>query len=247
VSGDLLKRLADAGTPMDLIMEVAETLADARAAQKLLEKRREKDRERKRNPRNSEVSEECAEPEDKGSLQVSPHTPLPKPSKSFPPIPPTDFEERKRAVGACLSRAFPPPLGVSDEQWSAFTGQRRKKFNSRSYLLLNNKLTKLAAAGHDPGALIDLAIERGWETVFEPKEFGGKATTVKPAAKDWNELTTAEKVARTKDHIAFYTRIGRHDDVEECRRRLAALDGNTSSGPVASLINQVTTELRRTG
>jgi hypothetical protein len=28
---------------------------------------------------------------------------------------------------------------------------------------------------------------------------------------------------------------------------LAALDGNTSSGPVASLINQVTTELRRTG
>jgi 5-methylcytosine-specific restriction endonuclease McrA len=48
VSGDLLNRLAAAGTPMDLIMEVAETLAEARAAERLLERQRERDRLRKR-------------------------------------------------------------------------------------------------------------------------------------------------------------------------------------------------------
>jgi hypothetical protein len=34
MSADLLNRLAAAGTPMSLIMEVAETLADAKAAER---------------------------------------------------------------------------------------------------------------------------------------------------------------------------------------------------------------------
>jgi hypothetical protein len=80
--------------------------------------------------------------------------------------------EKKEAVASCLKVAFSfdPPLGVSDEQWEAFSGQRKKKLNERSYLLLTNKLIKLSAQGHDPGELIDLAIENGWETVWPPRQ-----------------------------------------------------------------------------
>jgi hypothetical protein len=60
-------------------------------------------------------------------------------------------------------------LGVSEEQWAAFRKQRRKSINERSYTLLSKKLAKLAEAGWPPGEMIDLAIERGWETVFEPR------------------------------------------------------------------------------
>jgi hypothetical protein len=78
-------------------------------------------------------------------------------------------EENRQAIGSCLKRAFPPPLGVSEEQWAAFRKQRRKSINERSYTLLSKKLAKLAEAGWPPGEMIDLAIERGWETVFEPR------------------------------------------------------------------------------
>lgn len=84
MSADLLKRLANAGTPMDLVMEVAESLAEARAAERLLEKRREKDRERKRNPRNSTESTDGAETAERVSLdKEKPPTP-PKEINPFP-------------------------------------------------------------------------------------------------------------------------------------------------------------------
>lgn len=65
---------------------------------------------------------------------------------------------------------FPPPHNVGEDQWRAFRGQRKKPLNERSYLLLCNKLVKLAEDGWPPGEMIDLAIERGWETVFKPWE-----------------------------------------------------------------------------
>jgi hypothetical protein len=79
-------------------------------------------------------------------------------------------EENKEAIASCIRAAFPPPLGVTAEQWQAFRKQRKKPINDRSYTLLCNKLVGLAEAGWPPGDMIDLAIERGWETVFEPKE-----------------------------------------------------------------------------
>lgn len=64
---------------------------------------------------------------------------------------------------------FQAPLGVSDGQWKAFRAQRKKPLNDRSYTLICNKLIGLAEAGYPPGDMIDLANERGWETVFEPR------------------------------------------------------------------------------
>jgi hypothetical protein len=80
--------------------------------------------------------------------------------------------EKREAVGSCLRRAFPPPLGVSEEQWDAFRKQRKKQLNDRSYALLSQKLLSLADAGWPPGEMIDRATEHGWETVFAPRNFG---------------------------------------------------------------------------
>lgn len=65
---------------------------------------------------------------------------------------------------------FEPPAGVSAGQWFAFCKQRRKPLEEHGYALLSGRLRDLAADGYPPGELIDLAIERGWETVFKPKE-----------------------------------------------------------------------------
>lgn len=63
---------------------------------------------------------------------------------------------------------FPAPFGVTEDQWEAFQAQRKKPLNAHSYKLITNKLSAFALEGYPPGELIDLAIERGWETVFKP-------------------------------------------------------------------------------
>lgn len=169
MSAALIAKLISAGTPAELIAEVAMELAHAQAVQNAAERRKAKDRERKRFPRNSTEAAECAE--SPSPFEVSPGNPLPNSSnQSKSPLnPPAVFEEKKQAIASCLRVAFPCPDGVSAEQWASFRSQRKKNLNPRSYLLLCNKLKALAEAGWPPGDMIDLAIERGWETVFEPR------------------------------------------------------------------------------
>jgi hypothetical protein len=75
---------------------------------------------------------------------------------------------------------FCAPPGVSRDQWAAFRKQRKKPLNERSYLLLTNKLLKLAEDGWPPGEMIDLATERGWETVFAPRTFANDRSKPSP-------------------------------------------------------------------
>jgi hypothetical protein len=156
-SADLLQRLIEAGTPADLIAEVAMLAGEVSA----LERRRASDRERQRNYRNEHnvTSRYTTDVTDRVSLdKKDPQTP-----KELNPS------------RVCETRArFAAPDGVSDEQWVAFRKQRKKPINDRSYALLCNKLVTLAEAGWPPGEMIDLAIERGWETVFEPRNDNGR-------------------------------------------------------------------------
>lgn len=171
MSATLLAKLIEAGTPAELVGEVAMELARAQAAQEQTERRKAKDRERKRNSTDSAESAESQEIP--SPLEVSPQTPLPKtPNPVGSPLSPPAvvLAEKKQAIACCLRVAYPCPEGVSDEQWAAFRDQRKKKLNPRSYLLLCNKLIALAEDGWPPGEMIDLAIERGWETVFKPKD-----------------------------------------------------------------------------
>ena len=91
----------------------------------------------------------------------TPATAAPKPSGTVNSLKAKASKQRVK-----LSR----PDGVNEEQWSAFKAQRKKALNPHAYTLLTNKLRLLADAGYPPGDMIDLAIERGWETVFKPRD-----------------------------------------------------------------------------
>lgn len=63
------------------------------------------------------------------------------------------------------------PSWLPRDSWSGFEDHRkrsRKPLSDRARELVIAKLDALRAKGHDPQALLDTAVERGWLTVFEP-------------------------------------------------------------------------------
>ncbi len=167
-----LRLMADKGLSAHDIAEIA--AVNEHSGDNAAERRRAWDRERKREQREAERlsggmsggNPPDPSPNERDNLTPTRVKTDPKgSSKSLVEI------EKIEAIGACLRKAFPEPNGVTAEQWSAFRGQRKKKLNDRSYALLCRKLDKLAEAGWPPGEMIDLAIERGWETVFAPRNF----------------------------------------------------------------------------
>ena len=186
MSADLLKRLADAGTPMDLIMEVAETIADARAAERVLEKRREKDRERKRNSKDSTESEESAEFQPEALSPFAPPKVSPTPPSNTPPISP------KPTARLVL------PDWIPLEPWSAFCRMRKATpkvaFTDDAAKRVIAKIERLRGEGHCPTRLLDKAIERGWRTVFPDED------TRQPAVKIVRAMTPAEMHSSIRYH-----------------------------------------------
>lgn len=134
--------------------------------------RRLKDRERKRAARARERSADVRGRNGQGAESPPPPSPQspplkvsPDPFKESPPLTPQPV-----VVGRRAKPKFAPPEGVGLEQWEAFCQQRKKKLTDHAYSLVCGKLHTLAEAGWPPGKMIDLAIERGWETVFPPKD-----------------------------------------------------------------------------
>jgi uncharacterized protein YdaU (DUF1376 family) len=64
------------------------------------------------------------------------------------------------------------PEWIDSEAWQGFLDHRkglRKPLNTpRAITLLINKLTEYKEQGHNPNALLDLAVERGWQSVYVP-------------------------------------------------------------------------------
>lgn len=174
MSADLLARLIAAGTPADLVADVAMALAEANAAAAALERRRAGDRKRQAESRaaRSAQSQNVTECHVTGcdiTDEPAPSPPPPNPPQT-PQTPPPPRPHPEGIPRARKAAAFPAPAGVTDEQWTGFVRQRRKPLTERAYALLGRKLAELAEAGWPPGDMIDLATERGWETVFAPKD-----------------------------------------------------------------------------
>lgn len=69
---------------------------------------------------------------------------------------------------AKASSQYAAPDGVPDETWADFlkSPKRRKAGMSKTaYSGIVNNLTKLAEHGYPPGAMVALAVERGWATI----------------------------------------------------------------------------------
>ncbi len=67
------------------------------------------------------------------------------------------------------------PDFINSDTWKAFKEHRvqiKRRMTLHAEKLIINKLIKFKEAGHDPNAIINLSIENGWISVFEPK--GGK-------------------------------------------------------------------------
>lgn len=197
MSAALIAKLIEAGTPAVLVAEVAMELGRAQAAAEILEQRRKNERDRKARSRDVTGQDVTGrESQDNPSPQSPPLKSTPDPLKITPPLTPQPIVEGARPK-------FSPPDGVTDGQWKAFRQQRKKALNDRSYTLLCNKLTELADAGWPPGQMIDLAIERGWETVFEPRDQSNgsqaKHSLRGPRADPTLELVRAATAAQRED------------------------------------------------
>lgn len=176
----VLDALLEAGATAEMI--VAAVKADATLEQSRIESRRAKDRERQRRHRLSRgVTVTDCDSTDKPSPLNAPPKKAPDPKNTPPLISPQPRVESARdpmgilweivnAIAEDVRKRLPPPVGVTKDQWSAFRKQRKKALTDRAYLMICKKLNTLAEAGWPPGEMIDLAIERGWETVFEPKD-----------------------------------------------------------------------------
>jgi hypothetical protein len=163
-----LKLMAEKGLSAHDIVAIAEAMeCGAARPDTAAERRRAWDRERKREQRELE---RLSGGQSGGMSARIPPDPAPNERDNLTP---TRLEKTEAKAS---SKKFPEPGGVTAEQWQAFRDQRKKPLNDHSYVLLCNKLAKLADAGWPPGDMIDLAVERGWETVFAPRTNGNERT-----------------------------------------------------------------------
>lgn len=202
MSAALLQRLAEAGTPLHLVMEVAEALADAKAAERLLERRREKDRLRKRSTDSAEIQGSGGNPETK----ETPHTP----KKNTPPnVSPKGDTTPPRKRASRLPDGFMVPddwlqWAMRKRSWTLAQAQEEAACFCRYWQ---------AKSGT---AATKLDWEKTWRNwVVNSHRAGVPNDTAKPRGP-----LTADELERM---IQFHTTKGEHDKAADCRRRLESL------------------------
>lgn len=199
MSATLLAKLIEAGTPAELVAEVAMELARSGVVHELVEKKRAYDREYQRERRKDRtMSYDTNDVVEKASLEVSPHTPLPNPSKITPLSPPKDRVEVPEWM---------PPSYV--EFRAMRKSMRNVPFGASAERRVIAKIAKLKAEGHDPDKLISKAIERGHRSVFEDETTKAKG----PGA--GVELTAQQ----LRERAEWFVRHGQQDRADECRRK----------------------------
>lgn len=167
-----LKHLIEAGASKEAILAaVADMEAEMRANaanDPVAEKRRCYDRERKARKRaEAKRVSTGLPPESEDIADIAPFL-----DKETSPRPPKEINPTPGVVTALARKAagFGPPTGVDLEHWNALCRQRKKPLSQIAYARICNTLAEGAEAGWPPGELVDRSIERGYETVFIPKE-----------------------------------------------------------------------------
>lgn len=167
---DLIARLIAAGTPADLVADVAMELGRMRGELTALDRRRQADRDRQRNKRDADRHDGNVTSRDNADVTDTP----PALDKETSPRPPKEINPTPRVnCGRALARkagGFGPPDNVSLDSWNAFASQRKKPITEISYARMLKTLAECADVGWPPGEIVDRAIERGWETLFTPTE-----------------------------------------------------------------------------
>lgn len=188
MNADLLARLIAAGTPADLVGEVAMALATARAEADALAARRERDAARQQNRRDRLRGDSASRDvtpchvmsRDIGDENPSPDKSPPDPQKLTPT--PHTHEGPAPDVPA-TPRAWACPAGVDPDHWRDFRANRRKKRltdTETAYAAQLRLLARFATAEWPPGRLVEKAAEKGWGTIVDPSEYEDQSNGHRP-------------------------------------------------------------------
>lgn len=180
----LIAKLIEAGTPADLVAEVAMTLARAEVAQEAIETRRSKDRERQQRKRGNVTSR------DNMGQDVTPSPLCPPLDKETPPTPPKEINPPP------ISPQPFPRLPIADAGlWADFLKNRKAKRlpnTATAHERLKRDLTAMAAqTGWTEAAIFRACVERGWGAIYDPTD-GAKPTAKPEAHKDFMRKRYAE-------------------------------------------------------
>lgn len=182
---DLIARLIAAGTPPELLAEVAMELGRAQGGRDALavmvgntpvadaaaEKRRAYDRERKRLAKENNSTGNSTEA---GGIPVE--YPL---NKETPPTPPKEINPPsgdKSPSGKPRARKaddFELPERIPAEPWEQFVAMRKrigKPMTAHAMTLAVNKLDELADAGWPPGDVLNNSTLNSYQGLFPPKD-----------------------------------------------------------------------------
>ncbi|MGQ3081069.1 MULTISPECIES: hypothetical protein [Alphaproteobacteria] len=157
----LIARLIEAGTPPDLIEEVAMLIAEQRA----LEKRRENDRQRQQDRRDRQAGHVTS----RDVTDVTDAAPFPAPPNENNLTPPTHTPENitPRAKAA----DFPRPDFIEAPLWADLLKNRKTKRLTNTPTAHEELLADLAElsarTGWPPGKVLKACVARGWGAIFE--------------------------------------------------------------------------------
>lgn len=167
----LLARLIEAGTPADLVAEVAEELARAKVSQEAIEARREKDRERQQRRRDAHAdnvtSRDIADvttEQEQSPPSLSPNEYISNPH-THPPVTQTPARARQDD--------FPCPDWADGEVWRDLKRNRRTKKLTNTPTAHKRFISAIEGMADDdwpPGRLIEEIVAKGWGGPHDPRE-----------------------------------------------------------------------------
>ncbi|MFM7468041.1 MAG: hypothetical protein ACKO37_00865 [Vampirovibrionales bacterium] len=146
-------------------------------------------------PTNQRVTtpKDCSEGSDCSDGHLTPYNPpgggcgdLPIESHEIPSVPKgkkkaPSAKSAESATAICIPEYIPEDLLL---EFFAYRKEIKKPMTDRAKELLISKIIKLYNDGNDPTKLLETAIERGWQTVFETHETKGRNAN----GENWNNL-----------------------------------------------------------
>lgn len=175
----LIARLIEAGTPADLIAEVARELARAEVAQEAIEQRRAKDRERQQRRRDNVMSRDAADVTTAPSLSRPPNEINSNPPTHTHPegvnAPAREAEPLDAHVEAWREwrekNPFPRPWWADKRVWADWMQVRKRKGGVNTITAHSGFLADIARhadAEWPPGRLLSLAVSKSWLSINRP-------------------------------------------------------------------------------
>lgn len=166
----LMRRMADAGAPIDAIIVAVEALEAEHAR---VAAAKDRVAQRKRDQRARERDMAVTVTGQSQDMDVTP--PLSSPSPSFPPNPqtnPTPAYPRENNPRARKAEDFPKPEWADPQVWSDFMLNRKRKRMTNSataYRGFLRDIAKHATADWPPGRLLEHAAAKGWASINPPE------------------------------------------------------------------------------